>query len=285
MKSAGGVVVLVVALLLLPVTTSAQARAGERVRVTAPALLTAPAAGTLLGADGSAMRVEVARGVELTVPNAGVDRIELSEGRGLGRSMLVGATGGLLVGAVIGAAVVVAEAEGDDLGQFVGGTAGGIAGGVIGIPMGAFVGAVIAREKWRPGGAPPNATTADSTAASILVRPTTRIRVTPTNADRFAGRATSASSGLSVDSDDRIVALDWSEVERLEVRGRNRSFGAMVGAVLLGGVTLVAASIDYAQDEVGGAAVVLNTGLNAAIGAGIGALIAPPTWRDVPLPR
>jgi hypothetical protein len=46
----------------------------------------------------------------------------------------------------------------------------------------------------------------------------------------------------------------------------------------------VAGSLDYVDDEVDLGSVVSSTALGFLLGAGIGALIAPPTWRDAPVP-
>lgn len=270
--------------LLVPENAQAQARTGDRVRVTAPSTLTAAAAGSLLSADTGALRVEVSPGVILTVPAASIERMELSEGRQLWRNILVGAAGGALVGALVGGVTLGTEAEGDDLGQAVGAMAGGVAGGILGAPIGGFVGAVAAREKWRRSALPHVDSSTAVAGAAIEVRPTTRIRVS-SGSGRFSGRAMTSTEGLRVDDGDRVVPVAWADVSRLEVRGRNRKVGALIGGALLGGVTLVAAGVDYAEGEVSGGEFVFATGLNFAIGAGIGALIAPRTWRDVPLPR
>ena len=142
--------------MLLAVSPAARAQGalapGMRVRVLAPALEPQWIAGTVLAADSGAVRLRVpGAGAAVVVPMRGVQRVQLSRGRGraTGEGSIAGATLGALAG------YLLATAGGADVGcvNRCGGAGGGAF--LMGAGVGAVFGALLGRqvrsgpERWR----------------------------------------------------------------------------------------------------------------------------------------
>lgn len=99
---------------------------------------------------------------------------------------------------------------------------------------------------------------------------------------------------IAVAGDTILVAIDHAgqatfrldRLQQLEVRGgKDRIRGAKIGAGVLGGIGLVFGGIDLSRDKISGGDFVATVVGNAAIGALLGAALAPTGWQRVPLVR
>lgn len=130
---------------------------GDRVRVTAPALGSAPIVGTVVDRRVDALMVQRASGDTIAVPIASGLRVEVSYGHR--RHPLTGA----IVGAVSGAVIAgVVGASTNDTGPLALGRGGLIAvgagmGSASGVIIGAGIGAIIRTERWHDAAVGPTA--------------------------------------------------------------------------------------------------------------------------------
>lgn len=126
--------------------------------------------------------------------------------------------------------------------------------------------------------------------ATLTVETGTQVRVETHAApgERVVGRVlASTRDSLSVlpRQSGEAVTYHVPELRSLEVRGgRDRQRGALIGAGVGAGITVVFGGIDAARGErgvgeVGGIAVG-----NALVGAVVGALLAPTGWQRLPVP-
>lgn len=261
---------------------NAQLIPGERVRIHAPGRITAPAAGRIVSAGADTIRLEVdpsGAGV-LTLPRTGVERIDHSLGRPYLRNAAIGAGAGLLLGGTLAALSFGELGDHESYTEFFGFLIGGATGAVVG----GLSGVIVTDEGWRTGRAANGSVAAGS--ATLLLRPDVRVRVTPVHGPRVGGRTLAAADGMRLRADGRDHTWAWHELARVEARGgRDRLRGVAWGTSLLGGLALIAGGIDYSRGELDGGEYVGAIVGNGVIGAGLGYLLAPRGWIELPLPR
>ncbi len=142
---------LIIGVLLLPPSVAGAQRAstlstGVRVRVVAPAVLTAAFEGRIVALAADTVLLTGGNGVlGLALARRDVATVAVSEGRPRGQRAIRGGAIGLVTGAVLGAYLLNKEAPGT-----FAGLVGLFAGGVVGAPTGAVVGAIRAPEQWGP---------------------------------------------------------------------------------------------------------------------------------------
>ena len=280
---------LALALLLSPGGVAGQGAAPEAVtgmlvRVHAESAFSDPVVGRVAAWDAAGLTVELHGGsVMLWVPAPHIRRVELSYGKDRLPRGLFGAGVGLIAGPVLGAAIGAAL---DPTGWAM---LGGVAIGVfVGPAVGAAIGAYTTPEPWverRVDTVPAAAAEPAAPILSFAAGSPLRIRSPGTGREKGTFYRSDEDS-LVVRGGDRTIGYAWTDVSSLEARGgRDRWRGAMIGALVLGGVAALFGGIDAAQGEMEGGELVAGIVGNAAFGAGIGAILAPKGWAEVPLPR
>lgn len=258
---------------------------GTRVRVTAPALLPRPIAGPLLARTDDALTLGLAdQAVRLTIPMTAIAGIEESGGHARLRSALTGAkVGALAAGSLLALTGYAAEPGGWGRLFAVAGFATGLA---VGAPVGAGVGALAAPEQWARSHAAELPAPGPAGRLGLEVDPKTPLRVTTAAGRRFVAPVRVRGDSLWARLGEGARSYPLAEIGSLETRaGRDRKKGAAIGGAALGGVALVFGGIDLARAEIGAGELLGTVIGNAVIGAGVGALLAPRSWRAVPLPR
>lgn len=119
---------------------------GDRIRISAPAVLGKVTTGKFLSIEQDTLRMSPsARGAQLAVPFKAIESLELSQGRKRALWSALGATAGLFAGGIVGGHF---GGQGDNTG--VGALAGFISGAFLGLVTGAVGGALLAPERWEP---------------------------------------------------------------------------------------------------------------------------------------
>ena len=119
------------------------------------------------------------------------------------------------------------------------------------------------------------------------VQPDQRVRLEITGAGRTIGHLVAVTTDTLVVTEFRTrerLSINLESIRRAEIQqGYHRAAGFWVGALigLVGGVGLGLLCADVCED--GGLAAVGGLLVGPPIGAILGALSAPPRWRDVPL--
>lgn len=123
-------------------------------------------------------------------------------------------------------------------------------------------------------------------APGMSVAPGSEVRLTFVSpSQRFKGRFERASKdSVYIERNDMTKAYGFANLRRFQVRGgEDKKKGFLIGAVILGGITLVAGGIDYSNDKISGDGFVGATLLNILIGGLVGYAFAPKGWIDLPL--
>ena len=143
------VLTVVVSSVAMPATPEAQPAGltpGAYVRINAPAYNLRDRTGTLVHAMPDSLTIKVNGRQPVTLPMAGLSRIEISRGKNLGQGLRRGAAIGFVAGAVLGLLAAATQPADDDdtLPYPVVGGGGALAGTLVG----ALVGLAAAPRRW-----------------------------------------------------------------------------------------------------------------------------------------
>ena len=128
-----------------------EAQPGARVRVTAPGIVAGKYTGTVLGRDGTVVRIGSTNAMPVEIPVARITSFEISKGKsrtaGAWRGLVWGVPIGLVTGLVLAPSlrtcdITCGPAASGEKSAFI---AGGAVGGAL---WGAVIGALVGRERW-----------------------------------------------------------------------------------------------------------------------------------------